>query len=73
MMTAMEKEGVKDEHIKKGHLLLSELNDCLLAISQYLPEKHPLLKELKSFRDKQEKRFEKLSPESTVKEGMAES
>jgi hypothetical protein len=45
----------------------------LRDISQALPENHPLLGELKKFRDKQKKRFEKFSQGGAKKEGAAES
>jgi hypothetical protein len=55
----MEIEGPKDRYIDNGKSFLNDLDNYLLDISQALPENHPLLKELKKFRDKQKNRFEK--------------
>ena len=57
----MEMEGVKNEQIKIGENFLTDLNNELLEISEALPDGHPLLKELENLRDKQKRRFEKLS------------
>jgi hypothetical protein len=69
----MEIEGPKDRHIDNGKRFLDDLASFLLDISQALPESHPLLKELKNFRDKQRSRFEKLSLVGSRKKGAAES
>jgi hypothetical protein len=57
----MEIEGANDQYIKNGKNVLTDLNTSLLDLSQALPGKHPLLKELEHFRDKQKTRFEKWS------------
>ena len=57
----MEMEGVKDEYLNNGQNFLTDMNNCLLDISQALSDNQPLLQELKKFRDKQKTRFEKLS------------
>ena len=54
-------EGVKDEYLNNGQNFLTDMNNCLLDISQALSDNQPLLQELKKFRDKQKTRFEKLS------------
>ena len=69
----MELDGVKDEYIKNGKNFLTDLDNFLLGISQTLPESHPLLNELKKFRDKQKKRFEKLSFDGSGQKGAADS
>jgi hypothetical protein len=69
----MEIEGPKDRHIDNGKRFLDDLASFLLDISQALPESHPLLKELKNFRDKQRSRFEKLSLVGGREKGAAES
>ena len=63
----MELEGAKDKYLKNGKNSLTDLENCLLDISQSLPENQPLLKELKKFREKQKNRFEKLSLDGTRK------
>ena len=69
----MELDGAKDEYIKNGQNFLTDLDNFLRDISQALPEDQPLLKELEKFRDKQKKRFEKLSLGGTRQEGAAKS
>jgi hypothetical protein len=56
----LEIEGKQDRYITDGKRFLNDLDNFLLDISQALPENLPLLTELKRFRDKQKKRFEKL-------------
>ena len=60
MCLRMENEGIKNEYIKKGKEYLNDLNNCLLSVSKELPGKERLLSELKKFRDRQNKRFNKL-------------
>jgi hypothetical protein len=69
----MEMKGVKAEYISNGKRFLNDLDNFLLDISQALPENQPLLPELKKFRDKQKKRFEKLSLGGSRQEGAADS
>jgi hypothetical protein len=57
----MEMEGATDDYIEKGKKALAGLNGCLSDISRALPTKQPLLGELEHFRNKQKRRFEKLS------------
>lgn len=61
----MEVEGVKDEYLKNGKKFLNDLEDYLLIISETLHRKHPLLKELENYLDKQQKRFETLYRSAT--------
>ena len=61
MCLRMEFEGVKDEYIKNGQIFLKDLQNCLLNLSEMMPEKQTLLKELQNFQDRQKKRFEKFS------------
>jgi hypothetical protein len=68
----MEMEGAKDKYIKNGKNFLADMNNYLLNISQALPEKPKLLKELENFRDRQKTRFDKLSQGKTGKESAAE-
>jgi len=56
-----ELEGVNDTYVKKGKILLKDLENYLHHISQMLAEDQPLLKELENYRDRQKKRFARLS------------
>jgi hypothetical protein len=53
----MEFEGVNDTYIKKGSIILKDLENCLHNISQALAGDPPLLKELENYRDRQKKRL----------------
>jgi hypothetical protein len=57
----IETEGQRQGYMADGKNFLNNLDNYLLDISQALPEGHPLVKELKRLRDRQQKRFEKLS------------
>ena len=69
MCLRMENEGIKDEYIKKGKGFLDDLDNCLLSVSKELPGKKRLLSELKKYRNRQNKRFKKLSIVYNRKEG----
>jgi hypothetical protein len=61
MCLRMELNGIKNEYIKKGKKFLYELDSRLLSLSIILQEKKRLLSELQKFRNRQVKRFRKLS------------
>jgi len=67
----MEIEGRQDSYIPNGKISLNDMDNFLLEISQALPENQPLLKELNRYRDKQKKRFEKLTSVASRKEDTA--
>jgi hypothetical protein len=57
---------IKTESQGQGYMIdgknyLNNLDNYLLDISRALPEDHPMVEELKKFRDRQQKRFEKLT------------
>jgi hypothetical protein len=57
----MEIGGAKEAYIKKGQIFINELANRLQRISELSGTNQPLLQELENLRDKQKKRFEKLS------------
>jgi len=61
MCLRMEIGGAKEAYIKKGQIFINELANRLQRISESSGTNLPLLQELENFRDKQKKRFEKLS------------
>jgi hypothetical protein len=63
----MEFEGVNDTYVKKGRILFKDLENCLRNISQALAGDQLLLKELENYRDRQKKRFAKLSKDQFSK------
>jgi hypothetical protein len=69
MYLRTEIDGTKDEYIKNGKKFLDDLDNCLLSISKELSGKERLLSELKKFRNRQNKRFKKLSRVYSKKEG----
>jgi len=60
----MEIGGAIDGYIKKGEQFISKLANRLQRISESSWANQSLLQELENFRDKQKKRFEKLSRNS---------
>ena len=64
MCLRMEIGGAKEAYIKKGQKFLNELANRLQRISGSSMANQPLLQELENLRDKQKKRFEKLSRNS---------
>jgi hypothetical protein len=60
----MEIGGAKDGYIKKGEQFISKLANRLQRISESSWANQSLLQELENLRDKQKKRFEKLSRSS---------
>ena len=64
MCLRMEIGGPKEAYIKKGQEFINELANRLQRISKSPMANQPLLQELENFRDKQKKRFEKLSRNS---------
>jgi hypothetical protein len=65
----MENDSTKNEYIKKGKKFLDDMDNCLLSISKELPGKERLLSELKKFRNRQNKRFKKLTRVCSSNEG----
>ncbi len=61
MCLRMEIGGANEAYIEKGQKFLNELANRLQRISASSKANQPLLQELKNSRDKQKKRFEKLS------------
>jgi hypothetical protein len=57
----MEYAGVNDADLKWAAVFLAELSARLHRLATQMSESHPLLKELFTMRDKQAKRFQKLS------------
>ena len=69
MCLRMEIGGAKDGYIKKGEQFIGELANRLQRISVSSWANQSLLQELENFRDKQKKRFEKLSRSSQDQDG----
>jgi hypothetical protein len=69
----MEVGGTKDAYIKKGKQFIAELANRLQRISESSWANQALLQELENFRDKQKKRFEKLSRPKPDTDGNTES
>jgi hypothetical protein len=69
MCLRMENDSTKNEYIKKGKKFLDDMDNCLLSISKELPGKERLLSELKKFRNRQNKRFKKLTRVCSSNEG----
>ena len=67
MCLRIEYMGARVEEVKKGIMYLDELTNRLNRIGERLPKGHPLVKEMSARRDKQEKRFLKLSQMETLK------
>ena len=57
----MELEGVEKTYINKGNTLLKGLDYELKQIAAVLPQETTLIKELEQYRNRQKKRFEKLT------------
>lgn len=72
MCLRMEIGGAKDEYIKKGKKFISGLANRLQRISESSWASQSLLQELENFRDKQKKRFEKLSRSSQDQDGKTD-
>lgn len=72
MCLRMEIGGAKDEYIKKGEKFISALANRLQRISESSWASQSLLQELENFRDKQKKRFEKLSRSSQDQDGKTD-
>ena len=69
----IETEGQQQRYMIDGKNFLNDLDNYFLDISRAMPGDHPLVIELKRFRDRQQKRFEKLSLPDNRKEGSATS
>jgi hypothetical protein len=69
METEDHHKGIK----KRGQNSLSDLNQYLADLSKALSNQQPLIEELKYFRNKQKRRFEKLLRDKKVKETSDES
>ena len=69
MCLRMEIGGAKEGYIKKGEQFIGELANRLQRISVSSWANQSLLQELENFRDKQKKRFEKLSRSSQDQDG----
>ena len=67
MCLRIEYMGTGAEEVKKGKIYLKELTNRLNRIGDLLPKGHPLVKEMSARRNKQEKRFLKLSQIETLK------
>ena len=63
----MEMRGVKPTDLEIGTVALKKLNGGMQRISTLLNESHPISKELAALRDKQEKRFYRLSRSEPLK------
>jgi hypothetical protein len=57
----MELAGVREPFVSNGKGHLQNLEARLQDISRLLPEGHPLVKELEAFRDRQKRRYEKVT------------
>jgi hypothetical protein len=67
MCLRMEYRGAKEELLEKGTMYLEELSKRLNRLGNILPAGHPLVKELSAKRNKQKKRFLRLSQKETLK------
>jgi len=61
MCMRMEVGGVRDTYVKKGQKFLNDLENYLGRISESACADPPVLRELEDFRNRQKRRFEKLS------------
>ena len=73
MCMRMEVGGARDTYVKKGQQFLNDLENYLGRISESACADPPLLRELENFRDRQKRRFEKLSRLKPDTDGNTES